>query len=263
MSLLELERVPAEVLSSYDRSGKTGGPREQLVPLASLGKAGWAAPWMVGGLQRLNAAVREAGGDLRVTECHRDILVQRQARSKYDTWVSAGKPRPGTATFNSKTMKAAFVAIPGRSGHNAGISIDIHVGMLRFPGVASNRQLDRLWELAQPIGWEPVIRQPDEGASESWHFDFWGELLPAKARVGYEQAALCGAILVGHGDLSGYDAELQAALVRAGFDIGKIDGIAGPKTRGAAMQALSLTSVDPILQKDPAILRKLMALPAR
>jgi len=263
MPLLELVRVAPEILSSYNRAGKTGGPRGELTPLASLGNAGKAAPWMAPGLQRLNSAVAAAGGDLRVTECHRDLGVQRTARAKYDTWVAAGKPKPGTSAFNSKTMKAAFVATPGRSGHNAGISIDVHVGLLGFPGVAANKQLDRLWEIARPLGWEPVIRAPEEGASESWHFDFWGDLLPARGRVGYEQAALCGAILVGHGDLSGYDAELQALLVRAGFDIGKIDGAVGPKTRAAAVQALSLPSDDLIIRKDPGILQRLLLMPPR
>lgn len=262
MSLIPLVPVDGTILSSYASSGKTGGPREALRPLAQLGKAGIAQPNTAAKLKQLNDAVLSAGGDFRVTECHRDISVQRAARAKYDRWVAAGKPAPGTARFDAKTMKAAFVATPGRSGHNAGISIDIDLGSLKFPGVAADKRLDKLWEIATPIGWSPVIRTPDERASESWHFDCWGTLSGVRDRLGYEQAALCGAILVGHGDLSGFDAEVQALLVRAGFDIGKIDGVLGPKSRAALSTAIG-TFDSLIAQKDPSILSRLLALPPR
>jgi hypothetical protein len=264
MSLILLVPVDGTILSSYASSGKTGGPREALRPLAQLGKVGIAQPNTAAKLKQLNDAVLSAGGDFRVTECHRDISVQRTARAKYDRWVSAKKPRPGTPAFDSKTMKAAFVATPGRSGHNAGVSIDIDIGSLKFPGVAADKRLDKLWEIATPIGWSPVIRTPDERASESWHFDCWGELKGVRDRLGYEQAALCGAILVGHGDLSGYDAELQALLVRAGYDIGKIDGAIGAKTRAALATAVGTPDVDRlIVRKDRSVLERLLALPAK
>ena len=264
MSVIPLIPVHESILCSYDVAGKTGGPRTNLRPLSKLGKAGIATPYMAGQLKRLNDAVLAAGGDFRVTECHRDIEVQKAARAKYDRWVAAGKPASGTAGFDAKTMKAAFVATPGRSGNNAGISIDVHVGMLKFPNVAANRQLDRLWEIAIPLGWTPVIKAPDESASESWHFDCWGDLAPAKSRVGYEQAALCGAILVGHGDLRGYEAEIQALLVRAGYDIGAIDGVAGTKTRAALSDALGRTGVDALIAaKDERVISTLLALPIR
>jgi uncharacterized protein YbdZ (MbtH family) len=264
MSVIQLVPVHDTILSSYDTSGKTGGSVANLRPLSKLGKAGIAAPHMAAKLKLLNDAVLAAGGDFRVTECHRDIEVQRAARAKYDRWVAAGKPKPGTAGFDAKTMKAAFVATPGRSGHNAGISIDVHTSMLKFPDVAANRQLDRLWEIAIPLGWTPVIKAPDESASESWHFDCWGDLAPAKNRVGYEQAALCGAILVGHGDLRGYEAEIQALLVRAGYDIGAIDGVAGTKTRAALSGALGRTGVDALIAaKDERVISTLLALPIR
>ena len=261
--MISLVSVHADILSSYSKSGKTGGPRSELRPLAQLGKMGVCHPEVAPKLKELHDAVFAAGGDFRVTELHRDVAVQRAARAKYDNWVRAGKPNPGSSDFNSATMKAAFVAQPGRSTHNAGRAIDIHVGMLSFP-VARDKQLDRMWEIAQPIGWTPVIRRPDENASESWHFDFWGELLPVLSRLGYEQAALCGAILVGHGDLTNYDAKVQAALVRAGFEIGKIDGQAGPKTRAALSSALP--GIDPVAalqRQDAAALQALLQLPAR
>jgi len=264
-ALVPLVGVDASVASSYQKSGGTGGARATLTPLASLGKAGVAAPDMAKALLALHGAVREAGGDLRITECHRDIAVQKAARAKYDAWAAAGKPKPGTPGFDAKTMKAAFVAAPGRSGHNAGRSIDVHLSELKFPGIPKDKQLDMLWECAMPLGWKPIVKAPDEGASEAWHLDYPGELKGVMDRLGYEQWALCGAILVGHGDLSGYDAEIQALLCRAGFDVGVIDGKIGNKTKAALAAALNVSeavAATLIVSRDPSAKLKLLAMPA-
>lgn len=266
MPVTSLVSVDASIMSSYNKSGGTGGPRPNLISLAKLGKAGIAHPEMAPALLALHKAIEAKGGDFRVTECHRDVGVQKAARAKYDRWVAAGKPKPGTPGFDSATMKAAFVALPGRSGHNAGRSIDVHLAELKFPGTPSDKQLDVLWDLARPLGWEPIIRAAEEGASEAWHFDYWGELKGVKSRLGYEQACLCGAILVGHGDLTGFGAEVQALLCRAGFDIGNIDGLPGAKTREALASALSIsseTAASIISSQDSSYYQKLSALPAK
>lgn len=239
---LALVRVDPRVLSSYDAGGQTGGARSSLRPLALRGAAGVATPDTAAALLALSEAVLAVGGDLRITDCHRDVSVQRAARARYDRWVAAGKPKPGTSAFDARTMKAAFVAAPGRSNHNAGRAIDVHLAMLRFPGARPEEQLDRLWAIAEPLGWSPVIRRPDEGAREAWHFDYWGPLAPVRDRLGYEQAALCGAILVGHGDLVSYTALAQALLVVSGHEIGTIDGIAGPRTLAALAGVLGCSS---------------------
>ena len=266
MPVVPLVPVDLSIASSYDRAGKTGGPRSGLVSLAKLGKAGVAVAEMAVGLKALSDAVAARGGDFRVTECHRDVAVQTAARAKYDAWVAAGKPKPSSPAFDAKRMKAAFVALPGRSGHNAGRSIDVHIGMLGFPGVAKDKWLDTLWQICEPLGWEPIIKAPDEGASEAWHFDFWGELRGVKARLGYEQVATCGAILVGHGPFQGFGAEIQALLCRAGFDVGQIDGLPGPKTRAALAAALKVNDAEAtriLTQQDASALQRLLALPAR
>jgi len=264
--VIKLTQVDPSIASSYDKSGKTGGPRNNLISLTRLGKAGVAHPEMAVALLNLSDAVFAASGDFRVTECHRDVAVQQAARQKYLNWDKAGKPKPGTPDFDPKTMKAAFVAKAGRSGHNAGRSIDVHVGALKFPGIPANKQLDHLWNLAIPLGWSPVIKNPDENASESWHFDFLGDLAGVRSRMGYEQWALCGALLVGHGDLQGYDAVTQALLCRAGYSIGDIDGAAGPKTRAAIESALKMAPaavVTAIASKDTSIWPALLTLPAK
>jgi D-alanyl-D-alanine dipeptidase len=265
MSVVKLVSVDPSIASSYDRAGKTSGPRTGLVSLARLGRAGVAHPEMADALKTLADNVLIAGGDFRVTECHRDVSVQLAARKKYENWDKAGRPKPGTPGFNSSTMKAAFVAEAGRSGHNAGRSIDVHLSVLSFPGVPKDKQLDKLWEIATPIGWRPVIKSANEAASEAWHFDFPGELSGVLARRGYEQWALCGALLVGHGDMQGFPALTQALLVRAGFDIGNIDGAIGPKTIAALAQALRISEADAkkkVDAQDSSICQALHSLPA-
>lgn len=260
---IALVSVDASIVSSYQRTGGTGGPRSGLIPLATLGKAGVCTADTADALLALSNAVTAAGGDFRVTECHRDVAVQKAARAKYDAWVKAGKPKPGTPGFDAATMKAAFVAAPGRSGHNAGRSIDVDLASLRFPGIAADKQLDRLWEIAIALGWAPIIAAPTEGASESWHFDYWGELQGVKKRLGYEQAALCGAILVGHGDLTGYDATVQALLCRVGANIGAIDGKIGARTRGALAMALGVSesvATTLLISQDRTVYPRLLAL---
>lgn len=258
--------VSPEILSSYDRAGKTDGPRANLRPLGET-KMGVAPLEVVTALTRLHEAVTAAGGDFRVTELHRDVAVQKAARAKYDKWVAAGKPKPGTAAFDPKTMKAAYVATPGRSFHNAGRAIDVHLGMLKFPGLPADKQLDKLWELARACGWSPIIKAPDERASEAWHFDFHGELSGVMGRLGYEETAKCGAILVGHsGDCQTYPHTLQALIQRAGGDIGKIDGAVGPRTLGAMSQLLGVsqaTAQGQVKAQDPSVFTKLLALPAK
>jgi hypothetical protein len=267
MSVIPLVPVDPSIASSYDRAGKTGGPRSGLIPLVNLGRAGIAVPEVAQALLALSNAVAAAGGDFRVTELHRDVKVQQQARDRYDAWVRAGKPAASSPAFNPKTMKAAFVAMPGRSFHNAGRAIDVHIGVLRFPGVPADRQLDRLWDIAKPLGWSPVIKSASEGASEAWHFDFYGEVAGVLRRLGYEEAAKCGAILVGHsGDCQTFAHTVQALLQRAGFDIGKIDGAIGPRTSDALAVALGATpdAVRKIVSaKDESVYAKLLALPAK
>jgi hypothetical protein len=164
-------------------------------------------------------------------------------------------------------MKSDFVALPGKSNHNGGRAIDFHVGMLNFPNIPTNKQLDRMWEICKPLGWRPIIKAPDEGASESWHLDYWGELTGAYDRLGYEQGALCGALLVGHaGQWQTYERVVQALLQRAGFSIGELDGIIGAKTLGAFSGAIGVTpemAKTKISAKDESFFATLLSLPAK
>jgi hypothetical protein len=223
--ILPLIQVAAPILSSYDAKGLTGGPRSGLRPLATRA-SGVMIPGAAAALLALHDAVAAAGGDLRITDCHRSYAVQAAARAEYE----AGK-KP-------------FCAEPGRSNHNGGRAVDIHVGMLRFPTVPADRQLDTLWSLMAPLGWSPVIDSPNEGASEAWHIEWRGELahVYAKGGPGYADAALIGALLVGHAGRYAEGPAGEARLVqtlahRAGANVGRVDGAVGRQTR-AGVEAL-------------------------
>lgn len=253
-----LVTVDASIMSSYGKTG-TGGPRAELNKLSGYSWGKCVAEVALA-TKKLHDACTAAGADFRVTEMHRDVGVQALARAKYDRWVAAGKPTG--AAYNSKTMKNAFVAPPGRSGHNAGRSIDFDTGKIAFPGVASNLQLDEMWEIAKPLGWKPVIKEAKEGSSESWHLDYPGELWGVMNRLGYEQWAICGALLVGHGDMDDFDAVVQACLCRAGYEIGKIDGAPG-KLTNAALESAVPGGVARMTARDESLFAVLLALPAK
>lgn len=231
----QLVPVSADILSSYGPGGATdaGIPRSQLRPLAGLGDAGRMTPDAAAGLLALHHAVLDAGGDLRITDCLRSVAQQQEARLRYERWLAAGSPKPSSSVWNPKTMKSAFVAKPGRSFHNSGRSIDIHIAALRFPGLPPSEQLDRLWDVAKPLGWHPIIAHPEERASEAWHFDFLGEWAPVRERVGYESTAIAAAADVGNGEPDGGWRRIQGGLQRAGYDCGQVDGMVGRKTEGA------------------------------
>jgi hypothetical protein len=227
-----VEPVPVDprILSSYGPKG-TGAdqPRSTLKTAASIG--GKMPPDAAAALLALHEAVAAAGGDLRITDLYRSVATQAAARARYDAWVAAGRPAPGSAGWNSATMKKDFVAFPGRSWHNAGRAIDIHLAALRFPGVPADKQLDTLWDIARKIGWTPIIKAPEENVSEAWHFDYFGFWSRVKAKIGYEGAAIAAAQDIANGEVPAEERRLQGGLHRAGYDVGAVDGVVGRTTR--------------------------------
>lgn len=234
--------VPPEILSSYP----VGAKRIDLKPLSTL-PMGRAPVDVVEALAELHTAVLSQLGDFRVTDLYRDYQTQAAARLKYETWLAAGKP----TKYDPATMKPVFVAEPGYSFHNAGRAIDLDLApavvyLLNekpvrgvFTGIQSSKQLDKLWEVAKPLGWRPAIKTPTEGAAESWHFDFMGEWSYYFDRSGdYKATAMCACLDIGVGTYGRDEARaLQAQLQRAGYDCGAVDGYLGAKTMKALVNA--------------------------
>lgn len=232
----QLVRLNPGILSCYDSAGHVGGPREQLQRMARR-QGGYATLDAAAALLALHLAVEAAGGELRLSDCYRDAATQAAARAGYEAWLAAERPAPSSPEWREH-MKRAFVARPGRSFHGGGRAVDVDLARLRFPGVAAEEQLDALWELAQPIGWSPIIRRPDERASEAWHLDYLGEWAPVMARLGrYEEVAAAATLDLGVAEPYGARAQalaLQGHLHRAGYHCGRIDGVPGSRTWAAA-----------------------------
>lgn len=234
---IQFVRVHENVMSSYP----IGAPRQDLMPLHTL-RSGFMVPEAADALMDLHTAITHSGGDFRVTDCLRPVDVQAEARQKYINWLKAGKPSRDSFKWNAQTMKNAFVSEPGYSFHNAGRAIDIHIDGLNFPNLAFDRQLDRLWEIARPLGWRPIIKDPWERASESWHFDYMGIWGKTYDVLGYKETAMCAGLDVGiDAYLRSKSRALQAQLHRCGMNVGSIDGYIGKKTR-AGLAALDLPS---------------------
>jgi len=227
----ELVTVDRSITSSWAPGGVgTDGPRESLYLVAHF-SWGIATPDTAAALLALSDAVAAEGGDLRITELHRDTEVQAAARTRYENWLHAGKPPTHDPAFEHATMKPHYVARPGRTFHSAGRAIDIDLDALWFDRAPASRRLDLLWDVAVPLGWRPVIRQPDEHASEAWHLDYLGPWRKVLDLHGYETAAICANLDVGNTTLPRSDARwIQAQLHRAGFDVGDVDGYLGPRT---------------------------------
>jgi hypothetical protein len=204
------------------------------------------------------AAVEAKGGKLKVNSMTRTVAQQQPFRDAYMGYLSAkAKWEKGGEVGKAPTPVAAANK-PGKSGHQGGISDDVNtVGA--FPHAPADQQVDLLWATAKPCGFTPIIDKPDETKSERWHFDYWGHWAGVKAHFGAETAYLCSALDVGQaGEWQSDDRLTQALLLRAGFDIGEPDGIAGKRTAAALVLALGADHVT----RYPTIVARFTALRA-
>lgn len=197
-------------------------------------------PDMYEALKELDKKVQEKTGNLFIIDLFRSWETQAEARKKY----LSGK-------------KKAFVAKPGGSFHNAGRAVDIQVKELNFSGDKED-WLQTFWDIAQPLGFHPIISIPDLDASECWHFDFPGEEWEdAYATLPYGEVAKCCALDIGQWDPDEDEDRakrrfIQAQLIRLGYHgIGKVDGLFGPKTikclKNCGVAALDIESMANVL----------------
>jgi hypothetical protein len=163
---------------------------------------------------------------LKISDLYRSAAMQDQAHQDY-----------------LQGRRKAYSPPAGASMHEAGRAMDIDLSSIGVP-------LARFWEIASAHGFKPVIDGPDSTRSEAWHFDCRGShdlvyryVAEGKAGVSmapYTQMAV-GAILACAGSSNRVPdsgvAWLQAALIRLGFDPGRIDGVWGSRTRAALRDA--------------------------
>jgi len=199
-----------------------------LLPVEALGVASQVTHSMLGALVELDLAVRGSGGTLLITELWRSWGQQAAAR----------KAKPTLANP------------PGRSFHQAGAATDLDVKNLNFKGVSKDKQLQKLWDLALPIGFHPVISKPDLSLPECWHLQLYGkDWESASKHISSFELAKAMILDVGCWDPS-ESTEIvkrmfiQSQLIRLGhYDVGAIDGIIGNKT-SAVLRALNLSCTD-------------------
>ena len=185
-------------------------------------------------LQAVRSELAGLGFELRLSDLFRSSEMQRQA---HDDFVSG--------------RKKAFSPPAGSSMHEAGRAMDIDLSSMGVP-------LPRFWEIARAHGFFPIIDAPIPSRSESWHFDRRGshDLVYQYVHDGhagaslapYAQMAMSGILALGVALDTVPDQDVafqQAALIRLGFDPGRIDGVLGDRTRGALRDA-GVDAADPI-----------------
>lgn len=173
-------------------------------------------------LRGVAADLRSLGYELRLSDLFRSHAMQKAAHEDY-----------------VKGRKQAYSPPPGSSMHEAGRAMDIDLSSI---GVA----LARFWEIAAAHGFYPVTDKPVPSRDEAWHFDRRGSHHAVyeyvrKGNAGasmspYAQMAQSAIVAIGVkvDEVPDQDvAFVQSALIRLGFDPGRIDGILGERTREA------------------------------
>jgi len=160
-------------------------------------------------LRKLEHAVRDAGGQLILSDAFRTFDMQMQA---FLDWQS-GK-------------KKAYSPPPGHSFHEAGRAIDISLDDLGI------KLLD-FWVLAKKQGWVPIVSKPRKNISEAWHFEYRGyfaELIPI---IRIKKTAKLAIMDIGIKE--NITQIVQMHLKLQDFYAGNIDGVIGPITEKAVM----------------------------
>ena len=184
------------------------------------------------------AAVEKRGGTLRINSMTRTGAEQQVLRDRYTTYLAAHAKWKAGGKVGPEPKPVAAANKPGTSGHQGGISNDVST-VNAFPNEPKDRQVDLLWETGDDFGWTPIIDKPDETKLERWHFDHFGDWAGVRKHLGASAAYLCSALDTGQaGEWQSDDRLTQALLLRAGYDIGEPDGVAGARTKRALELAL-------------------------
>jgi hypothetical protein len=177
-------------------------------------------------------AIREKmeakGGKLVLSDMFRSFDMQYQSNMDYES----GK-------------KKAFSPPPGGSLHESGRVIGLQLIDMKI-------SLADFWIIAREFNMLPIIKKPDDSASEAWHFDHAGShrLVEAYAKRhnswnSYGEMAASAILSEGIKALKFKDRQIEAniqySLVRLGYELGVVDGWLGKNSKAA----LTSAGIDP------------------
>jgi hypothetical protein len=152
--------VQVEILSCYfSKDGKR---------LFLPSRMAWATPRMRDALYALRDEIRAKGGEFILSDLYRDTEMQAAAHRRYMAaraeWEAKG--RPGAPPKYSPPAGFSF--------HEAGEAFDVDLrALVPIAGGKWKNVLDVFWPIARSHGFRPIIKEPDEGRNEAWHFDLW------------------------------------------------------------------------------------------
>jgi hypothetical protein len=262
-----LVQLDQRLVTAYMADGKTrmkGGvlPDDHHV-INVRGPAWQASPATATALVALDAEIVKVGGSRpRLVDVYRSPSQQAEARTKFNRWVAAGKPRTVREGLDLATMKTVYVRPVGESLHNAGMAVDFDQDAFAFlaPGCSrgTNLALAMFWEIALQFGFTPIIGYPEVHQEEAWHFDRLGPLTPI-LELARKNGSGSGNLVASQvaTTLQGYQwadhgvaRMLQARLTVIGHWCGPVDGLVGPRTLAAAKAAGCTAAA--IKRADPA-----------
>lgn len=191
-------------------------------------------------LKELEKSVTQQGGQLKINSIYRSWEKQQELFN-----LHAKEPK-----------KYPVASAPGKSFHQSGRAIDFAIQELNFRGVPKEKWLEKFWSLYIPLGFTPIIDKPDMDMSESWHVDHLGPWTSVRTKLGYLTTAQCAILDVGNWNPKEESVKekkmfIQSQLLRLGrFEIGRIDGILGNKSK-TALDFLGINSqnIDEIIEK--------------
>ena len=157
----------------------------------------------------IRARLEAMGGKLILSDMFRSFDMQFQSNKDFES----GK-------------KKAFSPPPGGSLHESGRAIDLQLVDLKI-------NLADFWVIAREFNLLPIIKTPDDSASEAWHFDHAGShslvqayALHHSSTNSYGEMAASAILSEGIKVLKFADRQIEAniqySLVRLGYDLGSL-----------------------------------------
>lgn len=189
---------------------------------------------------KLNSEILNNNGTLRINSFLRTWAKQQSLVDLHNQDVEANKKDP------KKPITHAYAAPPGGSFHMAGRAIDIDLYSLKFKGLSQSDWLKKLWDIAIPLGFNPIIDKPDMNITECWHFDYRGEWKIVCDKITTKEAVRCAILDIGNWNPNENidkvnNMFVQSQLIRLGhYELGKADGIVGTKTK-TALESVNLS----------------------